>query len=803
MFRNYFKAAFRNLTKKKGLSFINFFGLATGIACSLLIILFVTDELSYDRFNANPDRIYRVVKDFVNDDGSRLPDATTPPALAPAMQQNIPEVEHATRLFPGWGNKYLLSYRDKKFLEDKLFRVDSSFFTVFTFPFVKGSASTAFRQTDIILITESMAKKYFGNEDPMGKVIHTDNLGDLMVTGILKDVPSNSHFHFDFLISIRKFSGNIDNQWGWYNFYTYVKLKPNAQIATVDPKIRLLYKKNSPDGKNVFYSQALTDIHLTSDLKWEIEPNSHKLYVYVFSVIALFVIIIASINYVNLTTAKSAIRAKEIGVRKVAGAFTSTLVKQFLTESVVTVMASFLLSLFIAQALLPFVNQLTQKQLSLATLLHPGWVLTILTSVIAIGLLAGAYPALYLSSFKPALVLKGIHHPEKNVFTLRKALVVLQFTISVALIIGTLIVIEQIRYIQSASLGLNKDQVLIVNNAGSFSRSGRETLLQAVSQIHGVKGAATANGVIGGQNWTTSMKSKGSQNGQLINFLGISYNYLNVLGIHIMEGRNFSSQFPADTTGQGVSGTTERISGSVILNQRAIKDLGVPSPAVGRLVSWGTDHDTTFYLKIVGVAQDFHFASFKCEIKPFAFFINNDWQDNFTIKLSASDITLTISEIEKKWKIFLPDRPFQYSFLDETFANLYKSEQRFNEVFLFLTVLAIVIACLGLFGLTAFMVEKRTKEIGIRKVIGASVTNIIILLSKDFIALVVVGFVIASPVALYFMNKWLQGFAYRVDIDWRIFLLSGLLALVIAFVTVSFQAIRAAVANPVKSLKTE
>jgi putative ABC transport system permease protein len=319
MIRNYFKIAFRNLLRHKSVSFINIFGLAVGMTCCLLITLYVKDEISYDRYHKNADQVYRVVKDFINDDGTKLPDATTPPALAMAMQKEIPEVESVTRVFPGWGRKYLFQYAGKKFLEERLYRVDSSFFDVFTFPFVKGNAKSSFKEINSVLLTETSARKYFGNDDPMGKVIRTD-LGDLMVTGVLKDVPANSHFHFDFLVSIRKIGGVINTDWGFYNFYTYVKLKPNTAIASVGPKIQALYKKNQDEGTNIFYTQQLTSIHLNSNLKWELEPNSDKMYVYVFSIIALFVILIACINYINLTTARSSLRTKEIGVRKVTGA---------------------------------------------------------------------------------------------------------------------------------------------------------------------------------------------------------------------------------------------------------------------------------------------------------------------------------------------------------------------------------------------------------------------------------------------------------------------------------------------------
>ncbi|HEY6976475.1 MAG TPA: ABC transporter permease, partial [Chitinophagaceae bacterium] len=751
MLKNYLRIAVRNLWKNKGLSFINIFGLATGMACSLLIFLFVTDELSYDRFNADADRIYRVVKDFVNDDGSSLPDATTPPAAAPAIQKEIPGIEHVTRVFPSWGGHFLVTYKDKHIYEEKIYRVDSSFFDVFTFPFVEGNAKNAFREMNSIVLTRSAAKKYFGSEDPMGKVLHVDIIGDMMVSGIVKDVPENAHFHFDFLIPIRKFAGNIDGNWEFYNFYTYIKLRPHINIASVEPKIQAIYKRNNPQEKNVFYTQPLTNIHLDSNLKWELEPNGERLYAIVFAIVGLLIILIAAINYINLVTARSSLRAKEIGIRKVSGAYNSSLIKQFLLESVIMCMLAAAVALLIAQLLLPVVNDITAKHLALFS---PGNYVTIyfLFGAILIGILAGLFPALYLSSFKPILVLKGAKISEKGIFNLRKALVVIQFTISIALIAGSLIVYQQVNYIQSAKLGLNKDQVFIIRNYNNLADPQKISFQNELLQIQGIKNVATSNGVVGGQNWTTKLNLKGSNNGALVNFLNVGYNYLDVLGIEMKEGRNFSPDFPADTLSNGSDKTLEQDIGSIILNEKAVKDLAVPSPVIGQRLLWSTDADTNYYVKVIGVTKDFHFASFRSEIKPFAFVVNPRRADNLTIKLSTQNIPATIQQIENKWKQFAPEKPFQYFFLDETFATLYKAETNFQKIFVVLVILSIVIACLGLFGLAAFTAEQRTKEIGIRKVLGASVTRITAMLSKDFLKLVVISIVIATPLAWWAMH---------------------------------------------------
>jgi len=802
MIKNYFKIAWRSLLKQKGFSFINIFGLATGMACSLLIFLFVKDETSYDRFHNDAGQIYRVVKDFVNDDGSRLPDATTPPALAPAMQRDIPEVAVTTRVFPGWGANFLIKYGDKKISEDKLYRVDSSFFDVFTFPFVHGNAKDAFREVQSIVLTESSAKRYFGNDNPVGKTLQIDRLGNLMVSGVLKDVPHASHFHFDFLISTRKFGGNIDADWGFYNFYTYAKLKPNSNITAFTKKVQDVYKKNTTNGTNIFYVQPLTDIHLTSNLKWELEPNSDKLYVYVFTIIGIFILLIAGINYVNLATAKASVRAKEIGVRKVTGALRSSLIGQFLVESVITCLMAALLAVIFAQLLLPVANALTLKQLTVIG--NPGVLGYMLVGVLLLGIIAGFFPAIYLSSFKPITVLKGLKIKEKGTLSLRKTLVVIQFTISTVLIIGVLIISQQMHYLRSAKLGLNKEQVIVVKNAGAMSAADRNAFQNTVLQDQEVKKIATSDGVVGGLNWTNSMSVKGSQNSQLVNFLNVSYDFLDVLGIEMKEGRSFSPQFPADTLRNGIpGGSLEQTIGSIILNETAVKDLQITAPVVGKQVLWNNDADTMYYVTIVGVAKDFHFTSLRNEIKPFAFVNNPKRVANFTIKLSTDKVQSSLAKIENTWKKFLADRSFEYTFLDETYTKLYQSEERFQKVFISLVILGIIIACLGLLGLATFAAQQRVKEIGVRKVLGASVFNVVTLLSKDFLMLVIIALILAVPVAWYVMNEWLKDFAYRINIQWWIFFVAAIIAIIIALVTISTQAIKAAVSNPVKSLRTE
>ncbi len=799
MIRNYFKIAFRSLWKDRIFSFINIFGLAAGMACSLFIFLFVKDELSYDRFHKDAGNIYRVVKDFVNEDGSQIPDATTPPALAIAMQREIPEVSSVTRAFanPDWGGNFLFKYGNKKFNEQKIYWVDNSFFDVFTFPFLWGNAKNAFREVNSIVITESVAKKYFGNENPMGKTLQADQfLGDLMVTGVLKDLPSNSHFHFDFAVDLRKLGGDHNNDWNFYSFYTYAKLKPNTNIANLTKKIRDIYKQNNPTGKNVFYTQPLTSIHLTSNLKSELEPNSDQLYIYVFTIIGIFIILIAGINYVNLATAKASIRAKEVCIRKVAGASRPSLINQFLVESVITCLVASVLAIVMAQLLLPLVNIITQKKLTVIG--NPTVLGYIIMAALFLGIVAGFFPAIYLSSFKPVTALKGLRIDGKGTLSLRKTLVVIQFTISIVLIIGALVISEQMHFIQSAKLGLNKDQVVIVKNAWNLSGTEKDAFQNTVLQIPGVKKTATSDGVLGGQNWTKEMRLEGSHNSQLINFLSVGYDFTDVLGMELKEGRGFSAKFPSDTMTKAPGNQSKEIIGGVILNETAVKDLGVPEPAVGKNIFWNAN-----YVKVIGVVKDFHFTSFRTQIKPFAF-VNIPYRmGNFTIKLSTDNIKATLAQLKNTWKKFSMERPFEYIFLDETYAKLYQSENRFQKVFTSLVILGVIIACLGLLGLTTFNAQQRIKEIGIRKVLGASVSEIVRLLSKDFLKLVLIALLIAIPIAWFFMNKWLQDFAYRINISWWVFMLAGTMAMLIAILTVSYQAIKAAISNPVKSLRTE
>lgn len=719
------------------------------------------------------------------------------------MQAEMPEVVSVTRLRPNWGRSYLIKYGDKKFTEEKIYGVDSSFFNVFTFPFVQGNAATAFKDVANILLTESSAKKIFGTENPIDKTVNVDAFGDMMVSGVLRDVPSASHFHFDYLVSFRKQPGDTRQVTNWdaYNDYTYVRLKSGANVTAFVKKIQALNDRNVERSFSVFYVQPVTDIHLASNLKWELEPNSDKQYVTIFSLIALFIILIAAINYMNLSTAKASVRAKEIGVRKVAGAVRGALVQQFLVESVLTCLLAAALAIVMAQLLVPVVNGLTNKQLSL--LKGQGLLYTLAGSLV-LGIAAGFFPALYLSSFKPIAVLKGLKLNERGALNLRKALVVIQFSISIVLIIGAVIISQQMHFLRSAKLGFDAEQTISVRSAGFLSPSDREAFRYEVSKIPGVNETAGSFGRLPDGFSTSRMNVKGSSQQQQINFITVDYNFLHLMKIPVKEGRGFSESFPADTLTNGTpGGPLEQTIGSIVLNETAVKELSIPEPVVGKQILYANDKDTNYYVNIVGVVKDFHFTSLRKEIKPFAFFVYPRATANLLVKLSGNNIETALTQIQNVWKRFPTERPFDYSFLDETYAKLYESESRFQKVFVSMVVLGIIIACLGLLGLATFAAQQRVKEIGIRKVLGASVGNIVRLLSNDFLKLVFVAFIVALPVGWWATHKWLQDFAYRINVQWWVFPLAGLLAVLIAFFTISFQAIKAAVANPVKSLRTE
>jgi putative ABC transport system permease protein len=703
----------------------------------------------------------------------------------------LPEVAYTTRIFPSWGGKYLIEYGDKRFNEANLMRVDSSFFDVFTFEFIEGNPQTAFQDVRSILLTESAAKKYFGKEDPMGKLMKLpiDRGTNYQVTGILKDVPQNAHFTFDFLIPLKFSGGDINTEWDWYNFYTYVRLKEGSDPDKFEAKLQPLFNTYQPNNKNQFYTQALTDIHLTSNLKWELAANGDLSYIKILITIALFVIVIAAINYINLITAQSAKRAKEVGIRKVAGAFQKLLVFQFLSESVLTALVAFGIALLGAALLLPYTGQIFGTALSLFSE-HNRFLWIILpVTILLVGLLAGLYPAFYLSAFNPIKVLKGSFSSSPKGVLLRQGLVVFQFVISTVLIAGSLIISQQLDFIQNKKLGFDKENILVLPNIPASSTA--ETFSNELKNVPQVIHVGGANGVLGGQNWTNSVRGKGKREEVLLNFLVVDYGFLPTMDVAFKEGRNFSGQFGTDTS-------------AIVLNEAAVKQLGLKEPLIGQSIVWGEEDTIISYATIIGIVKDFHFTSFHDPIKPFGFVLaSNGSPGNLFVKVSSEALPQAVANIEQAWKKVLPDRPFEYSFLDEQVARLHQVEARFSLLFSCLTALSILIACLGLFGLATYTAQQRRREISIRKVLGATVSNITLALSKNFLQLVCIAFIIAAPIAWYAMNHWLNNFAYRITLSWQAFFITGITVLSIALLTVIYQSIKAALTNPVKSLRSE
>jgi len=792
MIKNYFKIAFRNLWRHRTFSFINIMGLTVGLTAFFLIFMYVKFELSYDTFHTKADRIYRVVADL------KTPSETIHTngpgwAVAPNIKDEFAEVESAVRI----SNASLLVRKDDiKFQEDESMWADSAFFHVFDFRLLKGSPASALKEPNSIVFSVSAAKKYFGKTDPMGQsLLLTGDAIPSKVTGIMEDIPENSQIKADMIVSmstLKKFNSGLDSQWANYGNRTYLLLKPQTNALALQAKLpAFLERRNGTEMKQLqmfptLLFMPMKDVYLHSTRDGSKTGNSNN--VYIFSVIAIFILVIACINFVNLTTARSAERAKEVGIRKVVGAGKPQLARQFVGESILICMIAFVLSVIASALLLPAFNQLSGKIISHHIFQHPLYLLTLFLIAVAIGMLAGIYPALVLSSFQPVQVLKGRFATGTKGILLRKGLVVAQFTISIALIIGTIVVYSQMSYMRNQDLGFNKEQKLIIDTHGDPAKN---TLKQSISSLPNVLSVSLTGSVPGGGNpgaYSQVENKKGDMQIANLDLYFTDFDYLPQYKIKMVAGRTFSKEMGTDTTQ------------AMILNETAVKLFGYSSAKdiIGRKFDqWGRKGT------IIGVMEDFHFRSLQEVIKPLSMRIEPNGCDLISVNLTGSNVQQTIASIESKWKTLIPNRPFNYFFLDEFFDKQYRSEVRFGKLFLNFALLAIFISCLGLLGLASYSTMQRTKEIGIRKVMGASVGGIVNLLSKDFLILVLISFVIAAPVAWLGMHSWLKDFAYRIDISWWVFLLSGIIAVVIALGTISFQAIKAALANPVKSLRTE
>jgi len=818
MIKNYFKIAWRNLVKNKVFSFINILGLTIGITSCMLITLYILNEISYDRYQANGKDIYQVGTTFIQQ-GKEMKMPTTPAPMARAMQMDFPEITMTTRLMGLFAeDKTLMQYNGKNgelksFYETKGYLADSAFFRMFTYNFIEGNPATALNNPNSIVLSEEIAEKIFGSQPALNKVIHISSSSngdyDFMVTGVFKPNEKPSHIDSRFFLSMR--GGAIEqniirngSSFATNNiFFTYLQLKPGSDTKNLQARFPAFIDKYAGKdlkamgfGKKQFLI-ALKDIHLRSGMDNNVSPSGSMTYLYILGSIALFILLIACINFMNLSTARSTKRSAEVGIRKVLGAEKGALVGQFLGESVFMSLIAFLFASVITGLLLPAFSSLAGKNLFMT---FPGDTLILVSFLflsILTGLLAGSYPAFYLSSFKPIKVLKGKFSNSLAAVSLRKGLVVFQFVISVVLIIASVVISKQMNFLRSADLGFDKErQIVIPLRSGTAKNifSSFKNELTTQSQILNVGGSLYNPGVFNPSDNLLYKEGQSMNDAKRTRTNQVDANYLKTLNMKPVAGRLFSEEFPGDTNYR------------VILNECAVKEIGFSSPqdAVNKKVYFDSQ-GTQYGWEIIGVVKDFHFEDLHLPITPYSYQLNNpNNQFNYIlVHAKPGDLSKLLTLMEKSWHKLNPGEPFEYSFLDDDFQKNYLTEIRLSSIVSYFTLIAIIICCLGLFGLATFSAEQRIKEIGVRKVLGASVTGIVALLSKDFLKLVLIAIVIASPLAWYVMHKWLQDFAYRIDMDWWIFVLAGIIATLIAFVTISFQAIKTANSNPVKSLRTE
>lgn len=786
MYRNYFKTAFRNLWKNRFYSSINLLGLSVGLAVGLIILLWVKDELSYDRFHANAPHIYRAVSNL-DLAGSKKAWGNTPAPISVYSKSEIPEVKEAARVV----NNYDFSvykFGDKEFKEDRTAYVDPSFFSMFNFTFLSGDKANPFPDNNSILVTASTAKRYFANENPIGKVIQVDNKENFIVRGVMADFPQNSSLNYDILfpidILVKNYSPNsywrsMNENWGSYFCLTFLQVTPGASIAAIEKKLTQLQRTHNEYDKNSYYSlQPLEKMHL-----YEADGNGSGMQtVRIFFVVAILLLLIACINYVNLSTARSMLRAKEVSVRKIIGAAKMQLFLQFIVETIILFILATVLAIVIIYVLMPFYNTLSGKSTSFQ-LLDKGLWTTIGITIAGTLIASSIYPALLLSSFKPILALKGRISIGIGNTRFRQVLVVTQFSFSVILIIGTLVISRQMQFIQNKELGYDKSHVFTVSMSGM--QQHYEAVQAELLKEPGIVSIASARGNIVNMSSTTGdtdWEGKAPNSSFIVSPMGIDEHFIPLMNLEFAAGSGFKGS-KAD-------------SANIILNETAVREAGIKDP-IGK---WFTLFQTK--ARIIGVIKDFHYSSLKTKIQPAALYYNPAGS-NMYIKTTGKDAAKAIAAVEKRWKQYNAGFPFEYRFLDDRYDAMYKSDQQTGTLFNVFAGIAILISCLGLFGLATYTAQVKTREIGIRKVLGATVANVTGLLAKDFMKLVLIAIVVATPVAWLAMDKWLQNFVYRTNISVTIFILAGLIALLIALATVSTQAIKAALINPVKSLKSE
>ena len=813
MLRSYLKIALRNLGKNKVHTAINVLGLAIGMTCCLLIVLYVADELNYDRHWPDGERIYRIALE------RRYPDRVARYSIIPhsyvhSIRRELPEVAEATRLinFGGDNAPTLVKIDGQTHEERNVLLADSTFFRVFQIPLLSGQPDRVLNRPNTVVLTEETARRLFGKADPVGKTLEIVQGPKLEITGVCANPPDNSHFTFTMLGSTLGIPFLQQPNHISFSAHTYLLLKPGISPDAVQARLPALVEKYAAGevernfgvsyreyvraGNGYFYFlQPLTGIHLDSNLESELRPNGSRTLVYIFSIIAGFVLLIAGINFMNLATARSSERAKEVGIRKTLGSTKVQLSVQFLIESVLLSLGALVLALVLALILLPGFNQLAAKQLSLRFLAQWYTGPLMLSLAVGIGLLAGLYPAGVLASFEPIRVLKGRFSATRSGHWLRNGLVVFQFAISIILIVSTVVVFTQLRYVQKKELGFDKEAVMTIQSAG-FLDQRTEAFKQEVARLAGVGRVGGTTSTPGTENFFgTTFRKQADRETVTGRGMVIDDDYLQTLGIGMAAGRSFSRNFNDSL--------------SVILNEEAVKALGLTNPVGQRIVSpdnFAQQGGPEVTYTVVGVVKDFHFFSLHQRIAPL-FILHDRWfrrtSNQIVVRVAADKAEPVIAAVEQLWQRYLPEQPFLYSFLAEDWGELYRAEQVSQRVFGLFSLLAIFIACLGLLGLAIYIIQQRTKEIGIRKVLGASIPGLVMLLAGDFLKLVGIALLIGAPIAWYVMNQWLQGFAYRIDVEWWMFALAGALAVGIAFATVSYQSIKAALMNPVKSLRTE
>ena len=808
MLKNYLIVSLRNFKSQKAYSFINLSGLIVGISACLLISLHVMDEVSYDTFHPRAEQTYRIVMDMYGNGELKVKSAPIYPAVGPNIIEEWPEIDMYTRILPFGGGVYSKLLEDGtsiRYNEEKAVLADENFFEMFGFELIDGDIKSVLDEPNEIVLSRTAAERYFGSDNPIGESIYWRGTRELKVSGVFEDFPKNSHMDFELISSLKSWDGFEEwpNNWGWYDFYTFVKVADNISQPILDAKLATyldVKKKESHEKFNIreeLWSQNIGDIHLhSSNLGWDMGQNGGAEQIYFLSIIALLILLIAWVNYVNLATARAIKRAKEVGIRKVIGALKSNLVSQFLVESFLYNALAVLVSVALVWLLVPVVNQRLDVSLGKSLLLDPKVVGGLLLLIVIGTICAGLYPAMVLTSFIPVRVLKGQIYSRKKRFGFRQMLVVFQFTASITLILGTFLVVKQLNFMRSQDLGLNIEQTLVLR--APSSGTGDEDLINrlkvyraALEALPEVKGFTMSNVVPGIENFAISGFTSPVFKEDLRDCyqVGIDDEFLELFDISIVEGRSFNRELKTDT-------------GSVLINLVAMKHLGynTPEEAIGEKLNYNSDAPLT----IIGVVENYHQADLKKDLDPVVFSYNRrEFASYYSLKVNSTDYASTIKTVETQWNKIYPDNPFDYFFLDELFDRQYKSDEQFNAVFIGFAGLAIFVACLGLFGLVSFTAEQSRKEIGIRKVLGASASKLVMLLAKDYARLIIVAVVIAFPLAYFLMQEWLKGFAYQTQISVGVFVFGALVIALVSFVTVSFKSFSAANGNPVNALRDE